>query len=406
MSFNFGSRFQYIAAPPVGDGPGGEPEPTSTPITHSTINSIPGHAYIDIFDAGTSNQTYSVTINDTSFYGFKYYTYKNHETVYNPPHLLNTAGGTTTGWTWKRTSSTTNNTTVTVTRGYSAAGRCSDTVEWWNSSSNVYSTTSYPYLILAKAVAVAAFGVPDPPDPTAYAILAPNAVRNVTVNSVFYLDKSLSRGADVSCTWTVLKTDPAGTFTSVAAIPGTDYSLEDGTTLASDEAHIKLLQAYNFEFKLTAVGYTFNSNPFQNYPSITQANTSIATYFFNTTVGTYNYEIKVPKIDFTLDVPAAVLLGTDPFETYQGQLITVTPVLDLSTGYWKRLNASGPASPTVLTKTDAEWRTEITAKCDVILEARKKDTGELETTRVGLDPFTISLQYAIHYNLQFKTTLK
>lgn len=407
MSFRFGNQFQYIAAPPITEGPGGIPgtNPNGVPLTNSVVTSIPGNAYIDFADVSGS-QKYKVTIKDTAFYGFRYFIYKNRGIDYSPPHLINSLGVTipSTGWTWQRSPSTTNGTVVTINREHSQAGKCSDTIDWYNSSTNVERSTTYSYLVLEKAVAVGSYA--DLITPDVYFPLAPNSVKNVNVGDTFYLIKEFSRGKDVSNTWTVFKSDPAGSFTSVPAVAGVDYALVDGTTLANDECHLQLMQPYNFEFRLTTVGYTFNNNPYQNYPSITEPNTSVATYYFNTTEGAFNYEVKIPKIDFTLDVPPAVLLGSDPFETYQNQLITVTPILDLSSGYWKKIDVTNTLPPSFLTKTDEEWRDEITAKCNVILEARKKDTNELETTRVGLDPFTISLQQAILYNLQFKTTLK
>lgn len=406
MSFRFGNQFQYIATPPLGGDPDAPTTPGGTPIINSVVNSVPGNVYLDFSDDGNPTQTYRITVNDASFYGFRYYTYKNHNVDYSPPLLLTIAGAVqpSSNWTWKRTASTTNGTIVTVARTYSEAGKCSDTVKWYNSSTNIYQTTSYPHLVISKAVAVGVYS--DLIDPDIFTYLAPNSVKNVSVGQEFHLAKNFSRGKEVSNSWVVLKTDPAGSFTGIPAIAGTDFAFVGGTNINSDEMHLQLLQPYNFEFRLTTVGYTFNNNPWQNFPSVTQPNTSTATYYFNTTVGVYNYEIKIPEIEFMLDVPPAVLLGTDPFETYQGQLITVTPELDLSTGEWKQINAVGPPSPVILTKTDEEWRAEITAKCDVILEARKKDTGELETTRVGLEPFTISLLQATNYNLQFVTTLK
>lgn len=408
MGFNFSSRFQYIAAPPIGDGPGGSGgtgTSTGTPITESFLTSLPGGSYVDIFDDLNGAQWYKVKVLDNSFYGIKFLINKEAGVVLNPVKLINQSGlyipNSSAAWTWKRPTGFVNGTEISIKRIYGAEGKFSDTINWYNTASHIDQTLTTNYLVLAQAVPVCQLI-----DDDAITVLAPNSTTPTTVGDTYKLNKSYSRGKAVANTWAIFKTDPAGTFSGVPAVLGTDYTFVDGTNISSDEIHIQFTQMYNYEVRLTTSGHTFLNNPYEYYPAIQTGNSATSTYYFTTTDATIDYEIKVPKIDFTLDVPPAVLLGSDPFETYQNQLITVTPTLDLSTGYWKKVWLDNSNPPVTLTKSDSEWRAEITAKCDVILEARKKDTNELETTRIGLDPFTISLSYAIHYNLQFKTTLK
>jgi hypothetical protein len=399
MSFNFGNKFLRMpVAPPVDPGGGGGGGPIMANIYHAPENS-----YIDqVSGYGIGQNEYVIDI-DSGFGYINYIVNTINGVVQSPEKKITTNSGSgtesayipLTGTSWTYVSGTPN---VRFQRPFAGFGIQKDKV-YWNGSLNA----TYQYILLQKSIVstrYATLDISENPDVTT--ILTPGVIIPVTVNTLFQLDKSFCRGDEVSSTWTILKTDPAGTFASIPAVSGVDYLITTGT-ITSDLMKLKFLTNYNFEVKVNIAGYTFASNPYLNYPAQIVPNTAAATYYFNTAAPTVTYEIKIPTITAVATVPSAVQIGTNPLETYQNQLIDITSTIDISSGYWKKIEG---VTTTLLTKSETEWRTEIESSCDVTLEARDKVTNELIFTRIGLGPFTVSFGVVSSYNLQFKTILK
>lgn len=388
-----------VPIPIDGGGGGGVSTPTAT-IYHAPENSM-----MDTLSSYGIGQNEYVLNDMENINSINYVVNTINGVVQSPEKKIgpNTGFGTQSSYipfannSWSYVSG--GSTSVRFQRPFAGPGLQKDKI-YWNGSLKA----TYDYIILQKSVVGAIYstlvlGVVD----EVY-ILAPSQINTVDVNVDFQLDKSTSRGKEVSSTWSIFKTDPLGTFLSIPAVDGVDYSLSTGT-LTSDIIRLQFLTNYNFEVRLNVSGYTYASNPYLNYPAQTVPNSAAATYYFNTTTApapTVTYEIKVPKITPELSVPNAVLIGTNPFETYQNQLITVSSVLDIPSGYWKKTEG---LTITYLTKSDSEWRDEINTNCNVVLEARDKITNELVLTRNGLGPFTLSFNIVSNYNLQFITTL-
>lgn len=411
--FNFKNRFQYFPAPlgggdeEVNDGSGGggiggggvvSIGSTYTPTTYNNL-------YFDFVSA--ESYTDYVLYPDADFYGIKYYKIKKNNTLLDPILKISqtdTILTSPTAYTWTRGVSN----TCTVRR-YWGIGKQEDSIDWFitsNSSQLYFNSNPISYLILQRAVPVTQYVTLDILNgELATTILGSNSSTNIVVGVNFKLKKTLSRGKELGSSWSFLKSDPNGTFVNQPAILNVDYQLVTGSN-TSDEIIIKFLTSLNFTVKQTVSGYTFNGNPYEIFSTQTEPNTTITSYSFNTTAFTFDTELKFPKVEVELSVPTEVLLGTTPFETYQGQDILITPTLNLINSYWKQYLLSNPASFNLLPKTKEEWKIEMDLRCNTILEVRDKETNALILTKQGLEPYTIILQDIKSFNLQIKTILR
>lgn len=264
------------------------------------------------------------------------------------------------------------------------------------------------YLILQTAVAIAFFNLYDTSGfPLIGQTLGLNSITSIGIGVPFAISNGFSRGKDVSSGWTILKTAIDGSYTNVPAVVGVDYELLTGN-LTTTKMKLQFISSNNFTIKLNVAGYTFANNPYLNYPTNTWSNNNSGTYFFNTASSTVDVNIKFPKVSVLPTISSDLLLGTTPFETYQNQLITITPTLDLTGAYWHQFPVSSPSTITDLTttKTLSDWEAEMISVLNIVLEVRNKLTNELILTRNGLDPYTILLQQPNTYTLQIKTSLK
>jgi hypothetical protein len=409
MKRNFLNNFQYMPVPiDPGTGGGGSPDPVDASIYHA-----PEHYYIDIPSGyGIGKNEYVIDI--VSGFGYiNYFVDMTNGIVQSPAKKIGTNSGNGTessyilfGNSWDYVSGS-GTPRVSFQKPYTGFGLQKDRILWNNSLNAIYT-----YLILQKAVPVCNYitldggGAED-----VVSLLAPNSTTTISSGSKFRLNRANSRGADVSATWTILKTDPAGTFQSAPTTEGVDYALTLGT-LSSPKIEIQFLSNYNFEVRLTISGYTFASNPYQNFIGNTQSNTTTTTYFFtaSTVTPTFDYEIKFPKIspDVTIS-PSTSLISSSPITTYQNQVINVSADLTIdSSCYWKKIDLSGSLPPELITKSESEWKNEIASKCDVILEIRRISNNELILSL----PFdinstsTITIQTTGDFNMKFITTLK
>lgn len=403
MGFNFNNRFFRMPVPPADPIGGGDPTGPVGPV--ASIYHAPENSYIDVVSGfGLYSNEYVLDI-ESGFGTIQYWLDISNGVAETPSKKISTntygnwspyIASSATSWTYDP--ATGSNPRIRFQRPMNGLGIQKDRVYW-----NGVLKATYQYITLQKSFAIAKYSTLDISGiPVTTTTLNANSTTTLTTGVLFQLDKGSSRGKEVSSTWTILKTDPAGTFQSQPAIAGVDYAMTTGT-LTSDIIKLQFLTNYNFEVRLTVNGHTYASNPYQNFPAQTSTNNSTATFYFQTAVPTVTYEIKIPTITSVLTVPNAVLVGSSPFETYQNQAINVESLLNLSTGYWKKIEG---LTITPITKSDTEWRTEINASCDVILEARDKVTNELIFTRTGLGPFSISFAVVSSYNLQFKTTLR
>lgn len=421
--FNFKNRFQYIQEPIDGGGGtgsgtnfevitggggggggstggGGTTASIGTTYVSTTYNNL----YFDL--SGAESYTDYILYPDADFYGVKYYKrVKNSVTLIPPVQIRQTDIVVTNNnlYSW-----TVNDTPVCNIRRHWGIGKQEDAIDWFvlSGTQYLYSTDLATYLILQKAVPVTEYVTLNSSNGELISsIISSNSSTNITVGTNFKLKKNLSRGKEVSSSWSFLKTDPNGAFINQPAVINVDYELISGTS-TSNEIIMKFITSFNFTIKQIVSGYTFNNNPFEIFANQLEGNTVTSSYFFNTTAFSFDTEIKFPKVETTLFVPALALLGSNPFKTYQNQPITITPTLDLTTSFWKQFPISNPSSITLLIKTLEEWKVEMNLRCNIILEVRDKETNALILTKEGLEPYTILLQDIKSFNLQIKTILR
>jgi hypothetical protein len=234
--------------------------------------------------------------------------------------------------------------------------------------------------------------------------LGSNSSTSVAVNQVIGLDKSASRGDEISSTWVILKYDPNSGGTPQIATAGTDYQLSAGS-LTSDRIAIAFLNSsFNYTVQDTCSGYTFSSNPYFDVPLDTSPNDGSISHNFLLFVPTYTQNVLFPQLDTLMTVPAGVQLGTNPLSTYQNQPITVSASVITSTGVWKLTAPS--LSDIIVAKDSMAWQTEMTNRCNITLQIKDKALGTVLATRTGFGPFNITLQDVNLYTLLFVTTLK
>lgn len=404
--------FPVPVEPPIGGGGsgglGGGGASGTGMILNSYVVNTPNNSYFDFGSAATTTFEYVVDVYDVDFRAIDYFMETSAGINFSPIKKINGFGAViTSGYSWSSPSSYFTG-RISIDRVVSGPGKFKDSTKWWVQNRDLYgnpsglvqfSTTAYNYIYLQKSVAILKYKEGANP----FTPISPNSTRSIVTNNVISLDKSSSRGKEVSSVWTFLKTDPNGTYQSIPAVNNVDYEFVSGG-VGSDIIDIKFLSNNNFEVKVTVAGHTFDNNPYMVFPSQNVPNFNEAVYYFQTEAPAVTYEIKIPELSIGLFVPTSVLIGTTPFETYQNQQITVNSIVNLATGYWKKLEGSLP--PVTIVKTEAEWRAEITSKCNIFFEARDKVTNNLIFTRTGLGPFTIAFTAASNYNLQFITTLK
>jgi len=269
-------------------------------------------------------------------------------------------------------------------------------------ASGLQSTGTWDYVILQKAVPVTQRL--DPTATTLIGVLGNNTSINATNGEIFCLNKSLSRGKELSSAWIVLKYDPNAGTTPVTAIPGVDYTLSSGT-LTSDTIKIAFINSsFNFIVQNTCSGYTFQNNPYYVPVGTTGSNDGLAQYSFILNVPNVTFNVLFPQLDVSMSVPSDSELGTDPLKTYQGQAIQVQAIVLGSTGSWIKKTPNAP--DTTIVKTDDDWMAEMTNRCTVTLQVSEKTTGNIILTRDGFGPYNISLQTIELYTLKYVTALK
>lgn len=397
---------------PSSDIPGGGASPTAS-IYHSPENS-----YIDIASGyGIGTNEYVIDI-ETGIGTIDYVVNTTNNIVQTPEKKIGVNNGYGTesdyinfsnnSWTYPGGSTGTGYApNIRFQKPLSGIGIQKDKI-YWNGILNA----TYTYLNLQKAIPIAQFitltglGVEN-----VTTTLTPNSTTNITTGQKFRLSKELSRGKEISSSWVILKTDPAGTFQSAPTISGVDYSLTLGS-LTSDKIEIQFLSNYNFEVKLNISGYTFASNPYQNYIGSSSTNTATATYYFSysTVTPTFDYEIKFPKLNATVITnPSTALIETNPLTTYQGQVINITPQLIIdSSCYWKKIDLTNTLPPELITKSESEWKSELASKCNITFELRKITTNAIVISQLIdiTSSFDVTVQQIGDYKMQFITTLK
>ncbi|MEO6306080.1 MAG: hypothetical protein ABIP51_23230 [Bacteroidia bacterium] len=392
MSIN---KFQYSLSPESGGGGTGGTGGTSPVVSYS---SIPANKYIDISDF----QNYTIGL-----YNFNYIDYYmdkvNNSTI--APQLIDIIGANiSSGHTYTNLTPT-SGATVVIKRLLTGLGVQKDRILI---DSSLYG--SYQYLTLQRSVPVVQYITLVSGTPDITTNIAPNSTTTLTPSQIFRLTKSLSRGAEISSVWSIYKTDPAGSFLSVPAVVGVDYSITG--TLTSNSIDLQFLTNYNFEVRLNIAGYTFQSNPYLNLPSDTAPNSTTAIYYFQaaTVSSTFNYEIKLPKLSpSTVILPSTSIVETSPLTTYQNQVISITAVPETSVNcYWKKIDLTGGLPPVLLLKSDSEWIAELTSKCNITFEIRRISNNEIILTKLVdiTSPFDITIQPTGDFNMQFITTLK
>lgn len=299
---------------------------------------------------------------------------------------------------------TTNPLNVVFARKITSPGRQTTFIQVYTEGSPVSDgTANYDYVVLQAAVPIT-----QQRDPTTNSVIGPlsnNSSINASINTTYRLDKSLNRGDDVSSVWTIQKYNPNSGQTPAIAVANVDYQLMNGTSLTSDILDIQFLSnTLNYIIQNVATGYTFSNNPYNNYANQSIPNSNAITHNFIVAVPTVNYQVLFPKLDVGISVPSNVEVSTNPITTYQNQPITITPIVQGSTGYYKQILSGG--SVVIINKTDDEWLTEINNNCNVVLNISEKSTGNIIQTQTGIGPFTIILANVNSYNLQFVTTLK
>ena len=385
------NKFQYNSG--IGGVGGG-----SSSVFYS---SVPSNMYIDAVVPFYENYTIALS----NFYNIDYYIDKlNNVTI--SPQLIDLNGlNTSLDHTYSNSYSTIAS-SVVVKRIINGLGLQKDRVLI---DSILYG--SYQYLSLQRAISVVQYMTVVSSSVTSTTLIAPNSTTTITPSQIFRLNKALSRGAEISSNWEVYKTDPLGTFLSIPAILGVDYSLTIGT-LASDLIQIQFLSNYNFELRVNLSGYTFNNNPYYLDLSDLSTNSSITAYFFQaaTIAPTFTYEIKLPRLSPNLTItPTTSLVSTTPITTYQNQIISISTLPETNVNcYWKKIDLSGTLAPQILLKSDAEWLAEITTKCNIVFEIRKITSNELILTKI-IDvnsSFNVTIQSTGDFNMQYITTLK
>jgi hypothetical protein len=232
--------------------------------------------------------------------------------------------------------------------------------------------------------------------------LGNNSSINASVNELFSLDKTTSRGDERESKWIFLKYDPNSGASPVPAVAGVDYEITIGS-LTTDVVTFRFLNPqYSYKVQNYSRGYKFSDNPFWIVPNDTADNVSTTTHDFIVAVTTTSYNIKFPVVNVSATVPENQL-GTNPLKTYQNQAITIEGIIQPITGLYIQIIG---ASSTVLSKSANEWKAEMEDRCNVVLEIKKKSNGQLMQTKEGFGPFNIVIPDVDTYTLQFKTTLK
>jgi hypothetical protein len=301
---------------------------------------------------------------------------------------------------------------TTVKRFFTGIGKQVDTIKFYTRTPTrddfdpdyvFIEAALFDYVILQKAVAITQ--TRDLTTNSVNGTLGNNSSTNAIVGQSFKLDKTLNRGDEVISEWRVLKYDPNSGANPITAVLNVDYQLVSGTN-TSDIIEIKFLNnTFNYKVQNYCSGHTFAINPYWTYPADTGENNNFITHDFIVTAATATFEVLFPQLDMVITIdPIENQTSTDPLTTYQNQPITVEAVVLGSTGYWKKKVTSLPDE--LISKSDVEWKTALTERCNVILEIKDKVTGAVLQTKTGFGPYNVVLQNINNYVFQYKTTLK
>ncbi len=254
----------------------------------------------------------------------------------------------------------------------------------------------FTYVTLQQAVSVTKriVGLTETP-------LVNNSSLTIALNDIIKLSKADNRGDEVTSSWQILKSNASGTIVNQTAVVGVDYNFISGN-LTSDIIEVQFLTNNNFTIINNCSGYTISNNIYYNVPSDTSTNSNSISHNFIMNTPTFFFEVKPPLAtpNLTIDLDS-VITSTPDLKFYLNASILCDFVLDIPSGYFhKKYTASSVVD--IITKTDSEWRTEISNRYNVLLEASDFITGEVIFSKSGLPPYTILLPEVRKYNLQFK----